>query len=229
MPPSDGHKHETEGWTTRFYRRIMNPLILRPRRRWLFLASVVVLLLLACSLVAFKLVKVKMLPFDNKSEFQVIVDMPNGTTLEQTTHVAQELGQYLGQQPEVLNYEIYSGTSGPFNFNGLVRHYFLRRGANQADIQVNLLNQHERRSKATKSPSACDPGLWRSATGMVRASKSPRCRRARRCYRRWWQRFTVRTISSRSRSQNRSSTSFRPLREWWTWTGMWKTRRRSMT
>ena len=101
----------------------------------------VVLLLLACSLVAFKLVKVKMLPFDNKSEFQVIVDMPNGTTLEQTTRVAQELGQYLGQQPEVVNYQIYAGTSGPYNFNGLVRHYFLRHGANQADIQVNLLNR----------------------------------------------------------------------------------------
>ena len=156
---SDGHKHETEGWTTRFYRRIMNPLILKPRRRWLFLASVVVLLLLACSLVAFKLVKVKMLPFDNKSEFQVIVDMPNGTTLEQTTHVAQELGRYLGQQPEVLNYEIYSGTSGPFNFNGLVRHYFLRRGANQADIQVNLLNQHERRVQSHEIAKRLRPGL----------------------------------------------------------------------
>jgi len=145
---SDGHEHEGEGRMTRFYRRVMNPLIHKARRRWLFLGSVVVLLLLACSLVAFKLVKVKMLPFDNKSEFQVIVDMPNGTTLEQTTRVAQELGRYLGQQPEVLNYEIYAGTSGPYNFNGLVRHYFLRRGANQADIQVNLLNSHERSAQS---------------------------------------------------------------------------------
>ena len=87
------------------------------------------MLLLACSLVPFKLVNVKMLPFDNKSEFQVIIDMPNGTTLEQTTRVAQALGQYLGEQPEVVNYQIYAGTSGPYNFNGLVRHYFLRRGA----------------------------------------------------------------------------------------------------
>ena len=155
----DGHKHETEGWTTRFYRRIMNPLIASARRRWLFLASVVVLLLLACSLVAFKLVKVKMLPFDNKSEFQVIIDMPNGTTLEQTTRVAQELGQYLGQQPEVLNYEIYSGTSGPYNFNGLVRHYFLRRGANQADIQVNLMNRHERSAQSHEIAKRLRPGL----------------------------------------------------------------------
>ncbi len=143
-----GFQHETEGWTTRLYRRIMNPLIQSAGRRWIFLGGMVVLLMLACSLVAFKLVKVKMLPFDNKSEFQVILDMPNGTTLEQTTRVAQELGQYLGRQPEVANYQIYSGTSGPYNFNGLVRHYFLRRGANQADIQVNLLNQHERSTQS---------------------------------------------------------------------------------
>ena len=154
-----GHQHESEGWTTRFYRRIMNPLIQNASRRWMFLGGVVVLLLLACSLVAFKLVKVKMLPFDNKSEFQVILDMPNGTTLEQTTRVAQELGRYLGQQPEVLNYQIYSGTSGPYNFNGLVRHYFLRHGANQADIQVNLLNRHERSAQSHAIAKRLRPGL----------------------------------------------------------------------
>ncbi len=155
----DGHKHEAEGWTTRVYRRIMNPLIQSTRTRWLFLGGVVVLLLLACSLVAFKLVKVKMLPFDNKSEFQVMVDMPNGTTLEQTTRVAQELGHYLGQQPEVVNYQVYAGTSGPYNFNGLVRHYFLRRGANQADIQVNLLNRHERSAQSHEIAKRLRPGL----------------------------------------------------------------------
>jgi multidrug efflux pump subunit AcrB len=154
-----GFQHETEGWTTRLYRRIMNPLIESAGRRWIFLGSMVVLLLLACSLVAFKLVKVKMLPFDNKSEFQVIVDMPNGTTLEQTTRVAQELGQYLGKQPEVANYQVYAGTSGPYNFNGLVRHYFLRRGANQADIQVNLLNRHERSTQSHAIAKRLRPGL----------------------------------------------------------------------
>ena len=154
-----GFQHETEGWTTRLYRRIMNPLVESARRRWIFLGSMVVLLLLACSLVAFKLVKVKMLPFDNKSEFQVIVDMPNGTTLEQTTRVAQELGQYLGKQPEVANYQVYAGTSGPYNFNGLVRHYFLRRGANQADIQVNLLNRHERSTQSHAIAKRLRPGL----------------------------------------------------------------------
>jgi multidrug efflux pump subunit AcrB len=152
-------EHEPEGWTTRLYRRLMNPLIASAKRRWTFLGSMVVLLLLACSLVAFKLVKVKMLPFDNKSEFQVIIDMPNGTTLEQTTRVAQELGQYLGKQPEVENYEIYAGTSGPYNFNGLVRHYFLRHGANQADIQVNLQNRHQRSAQSHAIAKRLRPGL----------------------------------------------------------------------
>jgi multidrug efflux pump subunit AcrB len=144
-----GHdKHEVEGWTTRLYRRLMNPLILDARRRWMFLCGVVVLLLAAVAFVPLKWVRVKMLPFDNKSEFQVIIDMPDGTPLEQTTRVAQALGGYLGQQPEVINYQIYAGTSGPYNFNGLVRHYFLRSQPNQADIQVNLLSRHERKAQS---------------------------------------------------------------------------------
>jgi multidrug efflux pump subunit AcrB len=137
--------HEAEGWTTRFYRRLMNPLIQKRQLRWFFLGTVVVLLLAAVAFVPLKWVQVKMLPFDNKSEFQVIIDMPDGTPLEQTTRVAQALGDYLGRQPEVINYEIYAGASGPYNFNGLVRHYFLRRQPNQADIQVNLLSHQERR------------------------------------------------------------------------------------
>ena len=144
-----GHAHhEAEGWTTRFYRRVMNPLILDPRKRWMFLGTVAVLLLAAIAFIPLKWVRVKMLPFDNKSEFQVIIDMPDGTPLEQTTHVAQALGSYLGQQPEVVNYQIYAGTSGPYNFNGLVRHYFLRRQPNQADIQVNLLSRHDRKAQS---------------------------------------------------------------------------------
>ena len=140
--------HESEGWTTHLYRRLMNPLIAHARYRWFFLGSVVVLLLAAATFVPLKWVRVKMLPFDNKSEFQVIIDMPDGTTLEQTAHVSQALGRYLGQQREVMNYEIYAGTSGPYNFNGLVRHYFLRRGPNQADIQVNLLPLDERSAQS---------------------------------------------------------------------------------
>ena len=144
--PDSGH--EAEGWTTRFYRRLMNPMIHSSGRRWIFLGGVVVLLLAAVAFIPLKWVQVKMLPFDNKSEFQVIIDMPDGTPLEQTTRVAQALGSYLGGQPEVVNYQIYSGTSGPYNFNGLVRHYFLRRGPNQADIQVNLLPLHERKAQS---------------------------------------------------------------------------------
>ena len=100
----------------------------------MFLGGVVLLLLAAVTFVPLKWVRVKMLPFDNKSEFQVIIDMPDGTPLEHTTRVAQALGQYLGQQSEVINYQIYAGTSGPYNFNGLVRHYFLRNQPNEADI-----------------------------------------------------------------------------------------------
>jgi len=144
-----GHSGQhAEGWTTRLYRRMMNPLILDGCRRWMFLGCVGVLLLAAIAFVPLKWVRLKMLPFDNKSEFQVIVDMPDGTPLEQTTYVAQALGEYLGQQPEVVNYQIYAGTSGPYNFNGLVRHYFLRNQPNQADIQVNLLSRHDRRAQS---------------------------------------------------------------------------------
>ena len=143
-----GTEQESEGWTTRFYRRLMNPLIQDSGRRWLFLGGVVVLLLAAVAFVPLKWVQVKMLPFDNKSEFQVIVDMPDGTPLEQTTRVTQALGAYLGRQPEVTNYQIYAGTSGPYNFNGLVRHYFLRRQPNQADIQVNLLSRKQRTAQS---------------------------------------------------------------------------------
>ena len=93
---SDHSGHETEGWTTRLYRRMMNPLILDARRRWMFLGGVVLLLLAAVAFVPLKWVRVKMLPFDNKSEFQVIIDMPDGTPLEQTTRVAQALGTVSG-------------------------------------------------------------------------------------------------------------------------------------
>jgi multidrug efflux pump subunit AcrB len=139
---------EKEGALTRFYRRAMQPLMSRARNRWIFLGVVALLLVFACALVPMKAVLVKMLPFDNKSEFQVIVNMPDGTPLEQTTHVAQALGAYLSRQPEVENYQIYAGTSGPFNFNGLVRHYYLRRQPNQADIQVNLLAADQRSAQS---------------------------------------------------------------------------------
>lgn len=136
---------EHENWRTRIYRRVMTPLIASPRNRLLFFAGVAALLLVSVILVPLKLVRVKMLPFDNKSEIQVIINMPEGTPLEETLRVTDALGDALAHQPGVLNYQEYAGTSGPFNFNGLVRHYYMRRMANQADIQVNLAPAKERR------------------------------------------------------------------------------------
>jgi multidrug efflux pump subunit AcrB len=148
-----------EGGTTRLYRRIMSPLIRSKRHRFGFLVGVVLLLLAATALVPLKLVRVKMLPFDNKSEFQVIVDMPDGTPLEQTTRVSQALGRYLAQQPEVANYQIYAGTSGPINFNGLVRHYYMRQQPNHADIQVNLKPASERSAQSHEIAKRIRPAL----------------------------------------------------------------------
>jgi multidrug efflux pump subunit AcrB len=142
---SSGREHaKRQSFTTRLYRRVMGGLFHRAAIRRTFLGGVIVLLLGSISLFYFGAVKVKMLPFDNKSEFQVIVDMPNGTTLEQTARVAQELAVAAGQQREVTNLQTYAGTASPYNFNGLVRHYYLRRGPNVADIQVNLLPKDAR-------------------------------------------------------------------------------------
>ena len=135
---------ETENWRTKLYRRIMTPLIRSPRNRYLFFIGVAILLVVSMALVPLGLVRVKMLPFDNKSELQVVINMPDGTPLEQTARVAQALGDELARQPDVLNYQTYTGTSGPYNFNGLVRHYYMRSQPNQADIQVNLLPAKER-------------------------------------------------------------------------------------
>ena len=140
--------HGAESWSTRIYRRVMTPLIHSPFWRYGFLALVVVLLLTSLSLFAFKIVRVKMLPFDNKSEFQIIIDMDEGTTLEQTAALTREIGDYIRTVPEVTNYQMYVGTAAPYNFNGLVRHYFLRRGPHEADIQVNLKPKGERKAQS---------------------------------------------------------------------------------
>ncbi len=137
-----------ESKLTRFYRRVMGALLHKKRIRNSFLAGVVVLLLLSCSLVWFKLVTVKMLPFDNKNELQVIIDAPDGTTLEETARLTAELAEQLRSVPEVTDYQSYVGISAPFNFNGLVRHYYLRKGTNLADIQVNLLPREKRKDQS---------------------------------------------------------------------------------
>jgi multidrug efflux pump subunit AcrB len=139
---------EHENWRTRLYRKVMSPLIASGRNRLLFFAAVLGLLLISVMLVPLGLVRVKMLPFDNKSELQVVINMPDGTPLEQTLAVTQALGNELVHQPDVLNYQLYAGTSGPYNFNGLVRHYYMRHMPNQADIQVNLVPAKERKDQS---------------------------------------------------------------------------------
>jgi multidrug efflux pump subunit AcrB len=134
-----------EGWATRLYRRAMSALIRSPRTRLAFFAGVAAVLLLSVGLVAGGLVKVKMLPFDNKSEFQVLVEHDEGTPLEVTLRTAQEVARHLATRvPEVSDVQVYAGTAAPFNFNGLVRHYFLRHAPWSADLQVNLVDKHRR-------------------------------------------------------------------------------------
>ena len=126
------------------YERFEKPLIESRKKRWLFIGITVVLLFGSVAMFFTKSVAVKMLPFDNKNEFQVVIDLPEGTTLERTSAVAKEIGAYLSTRPEVVNYQTYVGTSAPITFNGLVRHYDLRGGSNMADIQVNLVDKHDR-------------------------------------------------------------------------------------
>ncbi|PLX81786.1 MAG: multidrug transporter AcrB [Desulfuromonas sp.] len=138
------HDHAPDDFFTRIYHRIMDPLLASSLWRGLFFGGIVLLLLGSFSLVYFGQVKVKMLPFDNKSEFQVILNMPEGSTLEQTAQVAREMATVVREDPTTINYQIYVGTASPYNFNGLVRHYFMRSGPTVADIQVNLKPKSER-------------------------------------------------------------------------------------
>ncbi len=133
---------------TRLYAGVMRPLLEHRLWRWAFILVVAGLTAGSMALVGIGAVKVKMLPFDNKSEFQVIIDTPEGTTLEQTARIAREMAAALKDEPEVRDYQVYAGTASPFNFNGLVRHYFMRHGPNVADIQVNLLPKHERAAQS---------------------------------------------------------------------------------
>jgi len=169
---ASGHHHEEEGWTTLLYRKLMTPLIERGRVRTVFLLGVGVLFFVALLLVPLKLVRVKMLPFDNKSEFQIVIDTPEGTTLESTAATALAIGDYLRTVPEVADFQTYVGTSAPYNFNGLVRHYFLRRGSNVADIQVNLLPKEKRSYQSHDIAKRIRPHLLR----VVRERGVPGCR-----------------------------------------------------
>ncbi|MCK5069649.1 MAG: efflux RND transporter permease subunit, partial [Desulfocapsa sp.] len=150
--PEDGKEidedHAPDDFFTRLYHRIMDPLLASGFARLIFFVSIIAMLLGACSMVYLGMVKVKMLPFDNKSEFQVILDMPEGSTLEQTTRVALEMAEVVKNDPAVIDYQVYAGIASPYNFNGLVRHYFLRQGPTVADIQVNLKPKHDRELKS---------------------------------------------------------------------------------
>ncbi len=133
------------------FQRFMGPMLRGHKGRsyrWLLLMVIVLLIGISVALPVFKLVVLKMLPFDNKSEFQVVVDMPEGSSVEETARVLREIGDYLVTVPEVENYQAYAGTASPINFNGLVRQYYLRRGANVGDVQVNLAPKHERERKS---------------------------------------------------------------------------------
>ncbi len=133
-----------ETFIYKIYNKFERPLIENKTKRWVFLGGTFIVLMATMVLFFTKSVAVKMLPFDNKNEFQVVIDMPEGTTLERTAAVTQEIAQYLATRPEVVNYQNYIGTSAPITFNGLVRHYDLRGGSNMADIQVNLIDKGER-------------------------------------------------------------------------------------
>ena len=148
----------------RIYNKFERPLLESRSKRWLFLGGTFLLLMVTMVLFFTKSVAVKMLPFDNKNEFQVIIDMPEGTTLERTGVVTQEIAQYLSTRPEVVNYQNYIGTSAPITFNGLVRHYDLRGGSNMADIQVNLINKGERSAQSHDIAKLLRPDIQKIAS-----------------------------------------------------------------
>ena len=143
---TDAHQSK-EGLFERILRPFLHPKLGKRRRVYLF-SGILLLIVMSVSLVFFKAVVLKMLPFDNKSEFQIVIDMPEGTSLEETATVVSALGDYIKTVPDVANYQAYVGNASPINFNGLIRQYYLRQGANVADIQINLLGKSERDRKS---------------------------------------------------------------------------------
>ena len=148
---SEEHKEEQgleTGLIYKIYKKIEQPLLDNGKKRWTMLGITSVLLMISMFAFAAKWVAVKMLPFDNKNEVQVVIDMPEGTTLERTSAVTQDIAQYLKTVPEVVNYQSYVGSASPITFNGLVRHYDMRGSSNTADIQVNLLHKEDRNKQS---------------------------------------------------------------------------------
>jgi len=145
------HVPQQESGVQRLFTRLMTPFLRGNdgrRNRWLLLITLLGLIVLSLGLVGMRAVVLKMLPFDNKSEFQVLVDMPEGTPVEETHRVLQALADHIDTVAEVTDYQIYAGTSAPISFNGLVRQYYLRRAPHHGDIQVNLLEKHQRERKS---------------------------------------------------------------------------------
>lgn len=143
-----GIRNEEGTGIHRLYEKMLGPLLDNKLKRLAALGIVLTLLVLSLLLIPLKGVKLKMLPFDNKSEVQLIVDMPEGVTLEESAALARDMGEYLKTVPEVTDYQAYIGTAAPYNFNGLVRHYFLRSGSNIVDIQVNFVGKDERKAQS---------------------------------------------------------------------------------
>ncbi len=144
------------------FQRIFTPLLDNlhgSRNRKLLGLGIVALIAVSILLPIIGLVHLKMLPFDNKSEFQVVVDMPAGTTVEKTAALMQELGAHLLTEPEVVNYQAYAGTASPINFNGLVRQYYLRKGGEVGDMQVNLVDKHQRKLQSHAIATRIRPAL----------------------------------------------------------------------
>ncbi len=150
------------GWLNRVSHKLMAPFLesnRAPRRRRLLFAAMGVLVMAAVGLVVIQAVILKMLPLDNKSEFQVVVDMPEGSTLERTNELLGKLADSLAEVAEVRNWQGYAGTAGPITFNGLVRQYYLRSGPLVGDLQVNLVDKHERHRQSHAIALAVRPQL----------------------------------------------------------------------
>ncbi|MCG6536415.1 MAG: efflux RND transporter permease subunit, partial [Syntrophales bacterium LBB04] len=160
-PGGEKEKGKVLGFLNRLYETSLRGLLESGKKRLIGLLLILVLLGVSFSLVPLHFVTVKMLPFDNKSELQIIIDTPESTTLEESNALSRELGEYLKTVPEVTDYQSYIGTAAPFNFNGLVRHYYLRSGSNMVDIQLNFVGKDERKEQSHEIAKSLRPEIKR--------------------------------------------------------------------
>ena len=142
------HAETSPDRATRFYRWLMSRLVGRSTWRWSFLVLIALLLLGAMAFIPAGWTRVKMLPHDNKSELEIVLNMPEESSLERTAQAAREIAAAIRPEKEVTDYQVYVGTAAPYSFNGLVRHYYMRQGSSVAEIQVNLLPKHQRSAQS---------------------------------------------------------------------------------